>query len=1055
MKISKHSIERPVTVMMGVLIVIILGIISLTRIPIDLYPDIEIPTAAVITSYSGVGPEEIENLITKPVENAISTVAGLKSLRSTSREGSSMVMAEFDYGTDMDEVIAEMQQKLERAKRSLPDDVDTPTVANYDPNSSPVLTFAVSSEMDAAQLKALVEQSVVPSLEKIEGVASVTVSGGLEREIEILVDPYRLEQYGLTMSDISRQLSSENTNASAGNVTEGSSSYLVRSIGKFSSVQDIREISIPLQDGYVNLQDIAVIRDGYQEVTVESKLNGVPTVSVTVQKQSGTNTVALVDAINEELDQVKASFTNDIQVETISDQSSFIRQSIDTLVHDTYIGGILAMFIILFFLKSVKNTFIISMVIPISIISTFVLMYFTDMSINIMSLGGLTLGVGMIVDDAIVVLENIYRNKESGLSSREAAFRGTKEVAMPVIAATLTTVAVFLPIVFVEGVTSQLFRDMAVTVSFSLLVSLIVSLTLTPMLASRWISTRQKGQAKRTPVVRELSQEAGWVLFYQKMLNWALHHRKSVVVIAILAMTGGFSLVPFIGSEYMPTTDQGEINVSIQLPSDTQLETTRETVEKAYQLIEQFPEVETIFSSVGSRSGTGAGFGGSSANTGAFTLRLKDLSERERSTAEVVEELRTVLNIFPGARIRISEASSNTMPGLGGGFSGGRVGGMGGATPISYALRGNDDQMLKELAESLAAQISQVEGIREADTSLEETSSEVHISLDRKKAADLGIEQSTIPTLLREWLDGQVATQLESGGTEIDVTLKFESGQISDLEDIQNLTLVTSKGERVQVKDVATVTMGVGPQTIQRYNSAKVVNVTAMLAPDYDLGSVSEQLDQVIASFPLPAGYVVEKQGQDAQMAESFSGLIFAFGLAVALVYMILAAQFESIVHPLSIILSVPLSFTGALFSLWVSGRTISVPALIGVVLLAGIVVRNAIVLIDFTNMLRKQGADRTKAILTAGPIRLRPIIMTTLTTSLALFPLALGWGEGAESQAPMATVVVGGLIFSTLLTLIVIPVVYTLLDDLVVWLKKLLHPLIKRIRQDTVSAEN
>jgi len=378
----------------------------------------------------------------------------------------------------------------------------------------------------------------------------------------------------------------------------------------------------------------------------------------------------------------------------------------------------------------------------------------------------------------------------------------------------------------------------------------------------------------------------------------------------------------------------------------------------------------------------------------------------------------------------------------------------GGAAPISYALRGQDEQLLKELAESLAAQISQVEGIRQADTSLEATSSEIHIALDRQKAAELGIDQSTIPSLLREWLDGQTATHLESGGTEIDVTVKFQSGAIENLDDILNLTLVTSRGERVQVKDVATVTMGTGPQTIQRYNSAKVVNVTAMLAPGYDLGSVSEALDQVIASFPLPAGYVIEKQGQDAQMAESFQALLFAFALAVALVYMILAAQFESLVHPLSIILSVPLSFTGALFSLWVTGRPLSVPAVIGVVLLVGIVVRNAIVLIDFINVQRRQGIDRETAVLTAGPIRLRPIVMTTLTTSLALLPLALGWGEGGESQAPLATVVIGGLICSTLLTLIVIPVVYTLLDDLVAWLKKLLLPLVKRNQPHTAGAE-
>ncbi len=1050
MHISHHAIRRPVTVMMGVLIVVILGIISLTRIPIDLYPPIEVPTVAVMTSYSGVGPEEMENLVTKPIEQAVSTVAGIKTVRSTSREGNSQVIIEFGSGVKIDSAVNEVQQKVDRAKRSLPEDVSTPTVAKFDPNSSPVLTLALSANLRADQLKNLVDQQIVPYVERVNGVASVSVSGGLEREVKILLDTQKLEQYDITIADIKQQLKNQNLDTPGGTVTEGGISYQVRSLGKLTSVDDIRKVSIPLKSGsQMFLEDLAVISEGYKDVAVENKLNGKNTVSMTIMKQTGSNTVAVVDEVNAAIAKVLPSLPADFEILHISDDSRFIRDSINTLVHDTLIGGFLAIVIILFFLRSISNTVIIGTAIPIAVISTFALMFFSDMSINTMSLGGLTLGVGMIVDDAIVVLENIHRHRENGMTIREAAVAGTKEVTMPVIAATLTTVAVFLPIVFVEGVTAQLFKDLAVTVSFSLLVSLVVSLTVTPMLATKWVGSRAKAKAKTQSGQHahpHSHDDAGWIHVYRSMLRWSLGHRKTVVLIGLVSLIAGVGLVPFIGSEFMPSSDQGQISVSIRLPVGSELDKTREVMDQAEKMIAQVPEVNTILTSLGSANATRPA-NNASSESAAFHLILKDGKERTRSTAEVVENIRMKLNRFPGARVRVSEAA-NTLTMLGGGGGGGYSGG-GSGGPIAYAIRGNDADTLQQLAGQLTAAISEVDGVRQADNTLEETRPEIQVSLDRIRAAELGVTQTLVASTIQTALKDQVATQMDTNGTQTDVTIVLGDGKATHMQDIENLLLTSTKGEKVQIKDVANVFIADGPQSIQRYNQARVVNVTAMLAPGRDLGSVTQAINKVVDTFPLPPGYVIEQQGQNQQMQESTQGMILAFVLAVVLVYIILSAQFESVVYPLSIMLSVPLSFFGASFSLWVTGRTLSVPALIGIVLLAGIVVRNAIVLIDFTNILRQEGMERTQALLTAGPVRLRPIIMTTLATSLGLLPLALGIGEGGESQAPLATVVIGGLLFSTLLTLVVIPVVYSLLDDMVAKMKKWL-----RIRKPLNPAE-
>lgn len=1029
MNLSSLAVRRPVTILMITFIIILLGAVSLTRLPIDLLPKIEVPIAVVSTSYEGVGPQEIEKLITKPIEEAIATVENIKNISSTSSEGTSMVIAEFNYGTDMDFAALEMREKIDLVKGYLPDDASDPMVLKIDPNSMPIIQVSISNGEDLAKLQAIAEDVIKPRLERLEGVASVDISGGYEKQVEVNLNQEKLKGYGLSIDYIAQIIGAENLNLPGGEVRKGKQELIIRTMGEFESIQEIRELPIQLQTGgIVYLKDIADVNLKYKDLDTISKTNGQNSINISVRKQSGTNTVRVADTVNTELEKLKKEFP-DISIETVMDQSEFIKLAINNVVKNAVVGALLAVAILYLFLRNVRTTFIISTAIPVSVIATFILIYFSGITLNLMTLGGLALGIGMLVDNSIVVLENIYRFRQEGHSRKEAAIQGAKEVGMAVTASTLTTVAVFLPIVFAEGMVSTIFKELALTVTMALAASLLVSLTLIPMLSSKFLKVDEMQNKKHQSRFRLFSvlYDAFDKVFakiesaYKRLLNWSLSHRKSTVTIAILVFIVSMASILSVGAEFFPSMDQGQFTISVSLPEGSELESTNEIVTEIEGKLEKIEEIDTVVSNVG--SGGGFYVTDRGTNKANISVVLKDLADRERSTTEVVEEVRSLVKDIPGAEISVEAASSITgMVGAGGG-------------PISISIKGDELDTLKKIGDDFKEIVESVEGTREVKTSLSEGVPEVQIQIDREKASQYGLTATQIATSVKGTISGRLATRYKYNGEEIDVIIKGDESFKQSISNLKQTPIQTPLGISIPLSQVADVNIERGPVTVNREDQVRVVTVTSQIV-GRDLKSVTQDIERKLSEYDMPKGYSYEFGGENEQLNEAIANLSLVLVLAVILVYMILASQFESLLHPFTIMLSVPLAFAGGALGLFTVRRALSVPALIGFIMLAGIVVNNAIVLVDYINIRRKNGEERREAIVNAGPIRLRPILMTTSTTVLGLLPLALGIGEGAETQAPMATVVIGGLLVSTLLTLVLIPVVYTIFDDLANFLK-------------------
>jgi HAE1 family hydrophobic/amphiphilic exporter-1 len=1026
MKISDLAIKRPVAMLMVILVIVVLGVVSFSRLSIDLLPDIKVPVAIVLTTYGGSGPQEIESMITRPLEEVVGTISNIKTITSMSSEGTSMVVAEFNWGTDMDFATLQMREKVDLIKRFLPEGGEQPQIIKIDPSMMPVLQIGVTGGEDRAALKRYAEDVIKSRLERIEGVASVSIGGGLDRQILIEVNPQELQSYGLSMGQIAQALSMENMNLPGGQVEEGESNLLVRTMGEFSSIEDIGNVLLSLpRGGQVYLKDIATIGDGFKEISDFTRVNGKDSISITVQKQSGANTVRVSNQVHKELAKIEEEASFNLKHAVVMDQAKFIQQTIDSVTKNAYSGAILAVLVLLLFLRNFRSTLIVGLSIPISIIATFTMVYFAGLTLNMMTLGGLALGVGMLVDNAIVVLENIYRYRQEGYSRVEAARQGAQEVGMAVGASTLTTVAVFLPVVFVEGMAANIFRELALTVTFSLLASLLVALTIVPMFSSKLLKMNgDNGIDNGTKTRNILILFNRWLervnLKYKKALAWSLDHRKKVILWTVIAFVGSCALLPFVGMDFMPKTDEGEFTVNVKLPEGRLLEETSQTMIEMEEIVRQkVPEVESILTRGGGGSEMDFGAGGS--NTGSLSVRLTAKSKRKRSTQEIVEVLRQEVQGIPGAEISFSESGA-----MGGGFSSG--------PPVQIKIKGDDLEQLWLLAEQIEAKVSEVPGTREVRNSFGEGKPEFQIRVDRDKAASYGLSTAVVANSLKNAVSGQTATKYKDNGQEIDVRIQVAEEERKHLENLLDLPISSPAGLQIPLREIAEVAEGKGPTSIDRESQTRVITVTSQVQ-GRDLGSVIKDIQGAIADIDLPNGYYLEFGGENEEMIEAFGSLGLALILAIILVYMIMAAQFESLIHPLIIMFTLPLALIGVSVSLFVTRRSLSIVAFIGVIMLAGIVVNNAIVLVDYINVLRGRGMDRKQAILKAGPTRLRPILMTTLTTVLGLLPLTLAIGEGAELDAPMATVVTGGLVFSTILTLIIIPVIYTLIED---WLEKI-----------------
>ncbi|MGB9805098.1 efflux RND transporter permease subunit, partial [Desulfofundulus sp.] len=873
-------------------------------------------------------------------------------------------------------------------------------------------------------LKQLVDDVVQPRLERVSGVASVWSAGGVEREIRVLVDPVRLAGYGLTLNGVTQALAADNLNVSGGTVQDGTRDLLVRVTGEFRDLDQVRQVVVGAPGGQpVHLGDVARVEDGQKKMTQFSRVDGKPGLTVYIQKQSGANTVQVARAVRNTLDDLKKELP-EVRFDVVLDQSQFIERSINHVVKEILVGGFLAMLVMWVFLRNLRSTLIISTAIPISIIGTFVLIYFNNMTLNMITMGGLALGVGLIVDDAIVVLENIYRHRQLGYGLVEAARVATDEVGGAVIASTLTTMAVFLPVVFVKGLAAQLFTPLALTVSFAIFTSLVVSLTVTPLMASRWLYLEGElppaaGGAAPGQRWRKLFELSGrWFnnlnSAYRRLLEWALDHRRLVVITVAVLFVLSLAAFPLVGFEFMPSMDQGQVSITVEMPRGTSLDETNRVAARIEKMVAA-PWVESVFTGVGF-TGTQGMWGESSGDVAQIILQLVDKSRRSVTASEVAEIVRQRLKEIPGAKISVSAVEA----------AGGM---MNSGAPVQIKVRGDDMATLARLGDRVADLVRRVPGTREVTSSLQEGRPEVQVLVNRDRAAAFGLSPAEIAATVRTAVDGNVATRYRTGGEEVDIRVQLRDGSVTRLPDLSGLTILSPTGTCVPLSQVADIVETRGPHAIDREGQTRLVTVSAQLA-GRDLGSVMKDIRAGLKSLTLPPGYTVEFGGQQQQMAETFGDLSLALVLAVVLVYLVMVAQFESALYPFIIMFSVPVTMVGVTFSLLVTGRAFSVPAFIGLIMLVGIVVKNAIVFVDYVNILRRRGMERREAILKAGPTRLRPILMTALTAILAMLPMALGIGTGSEGQAPMATVVSGGLAFSTLITLVLVPVVYTILDD-------------------------
>jgi HAE1 family hydrophobic/amphiphilic exporter-1 len=1021
MSLSELSVNRPITIYMLISVIVLLGAISFTRLPVDLMPETQNPTLSVRVEYPGVAPEEMENLVSRPLESALSAAPGIYRLTSISSEGSSSVRIQFDWDVNIDEAADEIRTRLDRVRGVLPEGTLPPTMFKFDVSQFPIMYLAVSGgNRDARALRTLLEKDIQPRLERVPGVAAVDIRGGLRREIHVTLQTEKLQSYNLSVNQVVNILRNENQNRPVGPVEEGKYEVLLRTQGEFKNVGEINNIIVTARGGTpIYLRDIAQVEDTHEEIRQHVRIDDKPGVRFSIRKQSGSNTVQVAERVRDELAKLEKAFSG-ITISPLNDQSIFIQRSIDNVRTTAISGAFLAIMILLLFLRNLRSTLIVSVSIPVAVIGTFSLMYFSGFTLNTMSFGGLALGVGMLVDNAIVVLENIFRLRETGLTHREAAIEGSKEVAMPIVASTLTTVAVFVPLVFLSGMSGVMFKELSYVVSFALLCSLLVALTLIPVLCAKYLRVRPP-DAEKHRWMNKIVSASGRAFEaldenYQRAIHWSLTHRKTIVVSALLLFVGSMALIPFIGFEMQPETDEGEIRVSLELPAGTRIETTDEVSRRLEAIVKkEVPEAVHIMSEVG-----GGGWMSSSMHTSDISVQLTNKSERQRSSQDIVNALRPKLTVQPGMLVRVRSSSNSMMR---------RMSSSGGDR-ISVEIRGYDMQTAAEVAKRVKETIETVPGITDTNMSRRDGMPEMLVTVDRTKAAALGVNASDIATTLETVIGGRRASQFREEGEEFNILVRLSEEQRAHIGQLQHVTVLTPGGRAVPIGDLITTVRREGPVSIERQDQERLVRVYAGYAKR-DLGSVMQDIDKQLSTMSLPAGFSLFYGGEFEEQQKSFRELLFSLILAIVLVYMVMAAQFESLRDPLIILFSIPLAAIGIALTLFLTDTTFNMQAFIGTIMLAGIVVNNAIVLIDYTNLLRHRDKLLLRhAVELAGRRRLRPILMTTLTTVLGLIPMALGIGEGAEVQAPMARVVIGGLVTSTLITLLFIPTIYTIIEE-------------------------
>ncbi|MHB1417337.1 MAG: efflux RND transporter permease subunit, partial [Chloroflexota bacterium] len=1004
MWLSDLSIKQPVFIAMLTLAVLVVGGLFYSRMGLDLFPDVSLPVAVVQTVYPGASPEEVERSVTKPIEDAVISINGVESVRSTSTDSLSLVIVEFNMDKDGKEAAEDVRNRVGRIRNTLPADVQEPVIDRFDPSITPILSVALadtSGKLSPAELRSLADDTFKPRLERVPGVAAVGATGGQVSQVQINLKLAQMESKGVAPQQVIQALRAENLDVPAGRVDSGASEELLRTAGQVTSLQQLGEIPVASRPGGapVKLRDIADITQGFEEVRQLSRLDGNESVVIDVRKQSGTNTVQVADAVKAELAKLGQEYP-DISFAIPTDQSTFTREAVQDMQFTLLLGALLAALVVLIFFRDLRNTLVTIAGLPVILAATAAALYVLGMSLNMITMMALSLSIGMLIDDAIVVRENIFRHMEEGLEPREAASRGTAEIALAVVAVTSTIVAVFLPIAFTEGLAGKFLRDFGLTVAISVLVSLVEAFTLAPMLSAYFFkqSARRPDEPRRKTIFSRFF--AGFNSGYRGLLSWSLRHRAVVVLVALLALAASAALVPRMGLSFLPDSDRGEFGVALELAPGSRLEETDRATRAAEGVLQADPAVEHVFTTVGATDGT--------VEKATFSVQLYQRGQTEA----VIERLRPELAQALGdTKFSVDQQSTTAV--LGSSLAAGALEGR----PIQFAVLGDDFAALDRVSAALVVRLGEIPGAVDIDRSIKASRPERAIVVDQAKAASLGVTKAQVGTTVRALVNGEQAGTYRAGDQDTDIVVRLAEADRSSPAAILRLPIVTPLGAQVPLSSLASIVQSSAPSQIERENRQRRVVVGAGYL-GRDMGEVLADARAAVAAMDLPAGVSVGVSGQAKYQDEMFSSLGLALGLSVLFVYMILASQFGSFVHPFTIMLALPFSVVGALLALYARGFSFDMLGMIGIILLMGLVTKNSILLVEFTNQLKRRGLSTREAILEAGPIRLRPILMTTLAMIFGMIPVAAGVGAGAELRQPMGVSVIGGLVVSTLLTL-------------------------------------
>ncbi|MCG0277935.1 MAG: efflux RND transporter permease subunit [Thermanaeromonas sp.] len=1030
MRLPEFSVKQPVATLMLFLAVIILGVLSLTRLPIDLLPDIEMPVVSVLTVWPGASASDVETEITKHIEDQLTMVNNLDTLTSKSLDNLSLVSCKFEWGTDLEEATNDIRDKLELAKKKLPDEAEEPIIFKFSSASIPVLVMTVTGDTSWPRLYYLTEKKIADELKRVPGVGAVQLYGGMKRQINVHFDLQKINGYHLNLMQVKQVLAAENLNLPAGSIKSGTQEYFVRIPARYKDIEEIKNTVVGYFNGKpVYLKDVAEVEDAYKEQTVNGWGDGKKAIVLILQKQTGKNTVKVVQDVKDKLKEIEKDLPTDVKINTVMDSSETILQSIKTLQHELLRSALLVIIVTILFLRRVRAAIIIALSIPFSLIIAFIFLYFFGYTLNVVSLMSLAIVTGMVVDDAIVVLENITRHLEHGGRPKTSAIFGASEVGTAMTAATLTIVVVFVPLMFVRGITGALFKELGFVIVVTMLASLFTSLSMTPMLASRWLGTSSNKESAE--------KESFWSKFYTttekylvfiealygRILAWALSHKKAVIIVSVLIFASSLALVPFMGSSFVPDMDSGDVNIEFRLPEGTRIEETTKVIEKMLQTIGEIVKPEELRHSYAfcgqSEEGFGAALGmDEGSNVGMIGFKLVDRDKRERSAKDIAGKLREQLERIPGiSRMKVTATSqiSSLM--------------MGGGKPIVVEIAGPDLKTNLEVAEQVKRIVKEVPGTTDVSLSQKDPRPELWIEVDRQKAASFGLNIAMIAGTVRNYFYGDASTEFRDAGDSFDIFIRLREEDKNKLENLPEVPIFTPDGRMIKLKNIAEIKSGEGPVEIERKNRQRIVKVEADRY-GRSLGEITADIKKAIKNMDVPPGVSISFGGEIEEQQKAFKDLSLVLVLGIVLVYMVMASLYGNFRDPLIIMFSVPFALTGVFYAFYLTGTTLSLISYMGIIMLTGIVVRNAIVLLDYTHLLQNRGQPLREAIVNAGRNRLRPILMTTAAMFFGMLPLAISRGVGAEIWNPLGITMLGGLSVSTLVTLVLIPTVYSLFEE-------------------------